>query len=174
MQYKTSVCGVLGLMNKVSTTLHTIASEIYEELGAGFDEVPLQSALAIEFRERKIPYLKEVNIELFYKGQNIGTAIPDFVLLPCKRKNWEIKTPIILETKVGSALRAKQYRQLRLYLKSMPYNKNPILQKITKGYLLRFSDVEIYKDGIETKAEEPVTLELWQYSRKKDEMKLVA
>lgn len=69
-------------MNQISTTLHSIASDIYKELGSGFDEVPLQSALAIEFRERKIPYLKEVNIELFYKGQNIGTL---FLILCCFR-----------------------------------------------------------------------------------------
>ncbi len=161
-------------MNQTSTSLHSIATDIYDELGSGFDEIPLQSALAIEFRDRKIPYLKEVNIELFYKGQNIGTAIPDFVLLPCNRKNWNIKTPIILETKVGLDLKATQYRQLRLYLKSMPQNKNPILQKITKGFLLRFGNVEKYTDGKEDKTEEPVTLELWQYSRKKDEMKLVS
>ena len=64
--------------------------------------------------------------------------------------------------------------QLRLYLKSMPQNKNPILQKITKGFLLRFGNVEKYTDGKENKTEEPVILELWQYSRKKDEMKLVS
>lgn len=161
-------------MDKTLTTLHSIASDIYEELGSGFDEVPLQSALAIEFRERKIPYLKEVNIELFYKGQNIGTAIPDFVLLPCSRKNWTVKTPIILESKVVPLLKKEQYRPLRLYLKSMPQNKNPILQKITKGFLLRFGKTEDYSDGKETKVDEPVTLELWQYSRKKDEMKLVS
>lgn len=160
-------------MNKILITLHSIATAIYEELGSGFDEIPLQSALAIEFRDRKIPYLKEVNIELFYKGHNIGTAIPDFVLLPCNRKNWAIKTPIILEVKVGADLKAAQYKQLRLYLKSMPHNKNPILQKITKGYLLRFGNVEKYIDGKEEKVEKPVTLELWQFSRKNDEMKLV-
>jgi len=27
-------------MNQISTTLHSIASDIYEELGSGFDEVP--------------------------------------------------------------------------------------------------------------------------------------
>ncbi|ODS32095.1 MAG: putative orf [Candidatus Scalindua rubra] len=160
-------------MNQISTTLHSIASDIYKELGSGFDEVPLQSALAIEFRERKIPYLKEVNIELFYKGQNIGTAIPDFVLLPCNRKNWTVKTPIILESKVVPLLKKEQYRPIRLYLKSMPQNKI-LFCKNNQRFLLRFGKTEDYSDGKETKVDEPVTLELWQYSRKKDKMKLVS
>ena len=33
---------------------------------------------------------------------------------------------------------------------------------------------EFITDGKENKTEEPVILELWQYSRKKDEMKLVS
>jgi len=65
-------------IKKICQDLFKMANNIYSELGGGFNETVNQNALAIELRENKINYLKEVNIEIFYKGNSIGTDRPDF------------------------------------------------------------------------------------------------
>ena len=40
----------------------------------------LHAALAIEFRERSIAYLREPHLEVFYRGQCIALDRPDFVV----------------------------------------------------------------------------------------------
>ena len=47
--------------------LEKLANVVYKELGDGFDEDLYQRALAFEFRKSKIDYLRETNIETFYK-----------------------------------------------------------------------------------------------------------
>jgi len=41
---------------------------VYKELGDGFDEDIYQRALAYEFRKAKVKYMRETNIETFYRG----------------------------------------------------------------------------------------------------------
>ena len=59
----------------VASELRKIGNEAQKILGCGFNEVIFQNALAIEFRKRKIEYLKEVNIEIFYKGESVGVDV---------------------------------------------------------------------------------------------------
>ena len=47
--------------------LFNIATDIHNELGGGFNEAVHQNALAIEFRDNGIKYIKEVNIDIFIK-----------------------------------------------------------------------------------------------------------
>ena len=56
------------------------AYDVYKELGAGYNESIYEEALAIELRERKIPYEVERNTEIFYKGQKVGIHRLDFIL----------------------------------------------------------------------------------------------
>ncbi len=42
--------------------------EVHSQLGCGFLEPVYQEALAIEFKERKIPFEKEKLLEIYYKG----------------------------------------------------------------------------------------------------------
>ena len=46
---------------KICDDLFNIATDIYNELGGGFNEAVHQNALAIEFRDNGIKYIKEVN-----------------------------------------------------------------------------------------------------------------
>jgi GxxExxY protein len=42
--------------------------EVHRELGRGFAEIAYKDALEIEFKSRNIPYVREQEFEIFYKG----------------------------------------------------------------------------------------------------------
>lgn len=147
--------------------IFTIATSIHEELGGGFNEVVNQNAFAIELREKKIDYLKEVNIEIFYKNHSIGTDRPDFIILPPGKKKWELSNPIVLETKVAPKFTDDHRQQLKSYLKSFPQNIHTTLKRITDGILLRFQKSESYKDVSGPISDNPIELEYWKYSKRK-------
>lgn len=44
---------------------------VFNELGNGFLEAVYQEALAIEFKEMKIPYLREAKINIYYRGRKL-------------------------------------------------------------------------------------------------------
>lgn len=52
--------------------------EVHRILGNGFQEVIYQRALAIELKRQKVPFSREHEMEIFYKGENIGTRRVDF------------------------------------------------------------------------------------------------
>ncbi|KAA9038628.1 GxxExxY protein [Ginsengibacter hankyongi] len=52
--------------------------EVHCILGNGFQEVIYQRALAVEMNQQKISYSREHEMEIFYKGENIGTRRVDF------------------------------------------------------------------------------------------------
>ena len=82
---------------------------VHRELGSGFLERVYQDALEYEFRERGIPYEREKNIQIMYKGKPLGEPYrADFV---CYGK-------IIVELKAVKALEDAHYAQILNYLKS--------------------------------------------------------
>lgn len=56
------------------------AIEVHKTLGNGFQEVVYQRALEIEFKDRKINFVREFDMELLYKGINVGTRRVDFLV----------------------------------------------------------------------------------------------
>lgn len=54
------------------------AMEVHRHLGNGFQEVVYQRALAIEFGLRNLDFEREYNMDLKYKGYDIGTRRVDF------------------------------------------------------------------------------------------------
>ena len=54
------------------------AIEVHNHLGNGFQEVIYQRALAIELDLQNVPFEREFEMPLFYKGTQIGTRRVDF------------------------------------------------------------------------------------------------
>ncbi len=56
------------------------AMEIHKTLGCGFLEAVYQEALAIEFKNRNIPFEQEVELPIRYKGQKLASSYrADFI-----------------------------------------------------------------------------------------------
>jgi len=56
------------------------AMEVYSLLGNGFQEVIYQRCLAHEFRLNKIQFMRELEMPIHYKGQEVGTRRADFLV----------------------------------------------------------------------------------------------
>lgn len=54
------------------------AMEVHRYLGNGFQEVIYQRALAIELAANKIDFVREQEMDIFYKGEKIGLRRVDF------------------------------------------------------------------------------------------------
>jgi GxxExxY protein len=54
------------------------AMEVHRQLGNGFQEVIYQRALAIEMHLQGLDYSREHEMQIFYKGTEIGTRRVDF------------------------------------------------------------------------------------------------
>ena len=69
--------------------------EVYGILGNGFQEVIYQRALEIEMRENQIPFEREFEMPIYYKGAHIGTRRVDFLI--DEKISVELKAVIKLE-----------------------------------------------------------------------------
>lgn len=160
----------VNLDNFISS-LEKLSLKVYKELGDGFDEDIYQRSLAYEFRKKNIHYMRETNIETFYKDQMLTLRELDFVIPAQKNKSFDLTFPLIIECKYNIKIDDKARSQLRQYLKSLPKNSNPEINKIDMGILLNWTNKNIYEDRriIATK---PISIELWQYDSKND-MKII-
>ncbi len=104
------------------------AIEVHRHLGPGFLEAAYERALAIELELRKVPFQRQVQIPLSYKGLLVGEQRIDFL----------IDEQIILEIKSVEAFSQVHRAQLMAYLKA------GALQLVL---LINFN-VHILKDGV--------------------------
>lgn len=65
-------------INALTHKIIGCAMQVHTTLGNGFQEVIYQRALAIEFTHQGIPFAREMEMELFYRAQSIGTRRVDF------------------------------------------------------------------------------------------------
>lgn len=56
------------------------AMQVHSGLGNGFQEVIYQRALAIEMQDTGLAFLREMEMPVYYKGQQIGTRRVDFLV----------------------------------------------------------------------------------------------
>jgi len=54
------------------------AMKVHSTLGNGFQEVIYQRALAIEMQRQELGFMREMEMNIFYEGHNIGTRRVDF------------------------------------------------------------------------------------------------
>ncbi|MBL0068372.1 MAG: GxxExxY protein [Chitinophagaceae bacterium] len=66
------------LYNDITQKIIGAAMKVHTTLGNGFQEVIYQRALAIEFTKMEIEFKREMSMQIFYEGHNIGTRRVDF------------------------------------------------------------------------------------------------
>ncbi len=65
-------------INNLTHKIIGCAMEVHNQMGNGFQEVVYQRALAIEFQLQDISFVRELEMELSYKEQHVGTRRVDF------------------------------------------------------------------------------------------------
>ena len=105
--------------DKLTYAVIGCAMKVHSFLGCGFQEVIYQRALAIEFRKADIPFVREVEMEILYYGEDIGTRRVDFF----------VENILPVELKAISALDETHLAQGLNYLEAF---------RIDKGLLINF------------------------------------
>ncbi len=82
------------------------AMEIHRQLGAGFQEVIYQRCLEIELGVKGLPFGREVEQPIYYKGNKVGTRRADFI----------VDNRIVVELKAVLALENAHIVQAKNYL----------------------------------------------------------
>ncbi len=59
------------------------AMQVHRTMGNGFQEVIYQRALAIEMQFQGLSFEREKEMDIFYRGENIGTRRVDFFVEGC-------------------------------------------------------------------------------------------
>lgn len=104
-------------VKELKTQVKEAAIQIYKELGAGYDESIYEEAMAIELRERKVPYEVERNTEIFYKGIKVGVHRLDFIL----------ENKLVVELKAQTSITKSHEGQTRAYLKTLQLSDGMIV-----------------------------------------------
>jgi GxxExxY protein len=96
------------------------AMEVHRQLGPGFLEAVYQEAMAIELEDRAVSFVREAELPVFYKGQQLNCSYrADFVCFES----------VIVELKALQALTGVETSQLLNYLKAT---------RLERGLLLNF------------------------------------
>ena len=82
--------------------------KVHRSLGAGFLEAVYEEALEKEFQTQKIPFKRQVKLDLYYENQKLKKQY---------RADFICYDTIVLEIKAVSQIPATFYAQLKNYLK---------------------------------------------------------
>ena len=104
------------------------AIEVHRHLGPGYLESLYEEALAVESTERRIPFARQTEITVVYKGNEIGKGRLDLL----------IDRQLIVELKTVDQLMPIHKAQVISYLKATG---------LPLGLLINFN-VEVLKQGI--------------------------
>lgn len=83
------------------------ALEVHNTLGHGLLEKPYERALAVELRERGIPFAQQPRYPVVYKGIDVGEFVPDLV----------VYDQVVVEIKVVDRLSDQERGQVLNYLR---------------------------------------------------------
>jgi GxxExxY protein len=105
------------------------AIEVHTVLGAGFLESTYEQAMAIEFDVRGIPYQRQFEVSLNYKGRAVGSTRLDFL----------VGNLLIVELKAIEAFHPIHQAQVINYLKAT---------NLHLGLLINFNTTKLKNGGI--------------------------
>tara|TARA_B100002019_G_scaffold122141_1_gene105031 strand:+ start:70 stop:594 length:525 start_codon:yes stop_codon:yes gene_type:complete len=153
-------------INNFVKTLGNISLEVYDQLGGlNFDEKDFQIALGYEFSKKRIDYLRETHIELFYKDLPIKLGAPDFFV------NNE-KPPLIIEVKLANEINHAARRQLKMYLVSIKRTPKSVIKNVDHGIILNFlkgESVSIFDEENKGKKKQLHKIQVERYILDKNE-----
>jgi len=100
--------------------------DVYHELGLGFLEAVYGNALAIAFAQAQVPFRREFNVPVYFRGIPVGAYKADFL----------VADEIIVELKAARAIDPVHVAQLVNYLRG---------SAVEIGYILNFGPKPSYK-----------------------------
>ena len=141
--------------------LNGCVNKIIDTLGPGYKENIYQNALAIKLRQEGCDVRKEVNVPIFFEGDEIGAQRLDLVV------ESDYTHTCIIELKTLSKINEKEKNQIRRYLDVWEEDTG----NIANGYLVNFGlgnceiisiererdedgDDDVFMEAIEDNAEE--------------------
>ena len=106
------------------------AMKVHAELGCGFLEVVYQEALEMEFKHCGIPYVRELDLPIEYRGQKLKTFY---------RVDFLCYGDLLVELKALSQITGTEESQVINYLKASGHSRALLLNFGTKSlYHRRF------------------------------------
>ncbi len=114
--------------NNLSYQIIGAAMEVHRTLGAGLLESVYEEAFCIELEEKNLPYERQKDIGIVYKGRSIGNMRADII----------VDNHIIVELKAVERLLGVHDAQILTYLK---------ITQLRLGLLINFNST-ILKNGI--------------------------
>ena len=91
---------------QLTGTIIGAAMRVHSQLGIGFPEVVYQRCLAIELRENGLSFERELEMPLFYRGENVGSRRVDFL----------VENVVLVELKALSEITLQHHAQVLNYL----------------------------------------------------------
>ena len=90
----------------ITYKINGCAFQVHKTLGNGFQEVIYQRCLAIELNKAGINFVRELEQDIFYDGEHVGTCRADFV----------VESDVIVELKAIIHLEDAHLAQAKNYL----------------------------------------------------------
>lgn len=90
--------------------LRSIAQDVYDKLGSGFEEVVYQKAFEVALRLRGIPYEAQRVVPVFYQGFYVGEGKPDLIVGSSEKR-------VVVELKAVESTGHKEKIQIENYLR---------------------------------------------------------
>jgi len=122
-------------LNRITNAIIGAAIEVHRMLGPGHVESAYEEAMAVEMEIRGIPFRRQVDVDLVYKGRRVGRGRLDFI----------IEEAVILDLKAVEQLVSVHSKQLISYL---------AITKLPLGLLINFN-VPALRHGIRRIAGRP-------------------
>jgi GxxExxY protein len=110
--------------SEITAKIIGCAIKVHSTLGNGFQELIYQRALAIEMRKASLDFTRELEMQVYYEGEIIGTRRVDFF----------VDNKVLVELKAITQLEKVYLAQALNYLEAY---------KMEVGLLINFGDTSL-------------------------------